>query len=96
MDFFPPSYGEPIDDKPSWINFKNKKFQAKITTTYPFRGIIPKKTKNPNMFMHIKRNNLLLHRPKHKWIGNKHINHPQKKKGIFNGILITQKKKLTF
>ena len=32
------------------------------------------------MFMHIKRNKLLLHGPKHEWIDIKHINHREKKK----------------
>ena len=56
------------------------------------------------MFMHIKRNKLLLHGPKHEWIDVKHINHKEKKKkryqtgtkkkkSMFNRILITQKKK---
>ena len=57
------------------------------------------------MFMHIKRNKLLLHGPKHEWIDVKHINHKekkkisnryQKKKSTFNRILITQKIKKTF
>ena len=30
--------------------------------------------------MHIKRNKLLLHGPKHEWIDIKHINHKEKKK----------------
>ena len=54
------------------------------------------------MFMHIKRNKLLLHGPKHEWIDIKHINHKEKtrisnrypKKSMFNRILITQKKKI--
>ena len=59
------------------------------------------------MFMHIKRNKLLLHGPKHEWIDIKHINHKEKKKisnryqknkkkSMFNRILITQKIKKTF
>lgn len=32
------------------------------------------------MFMHIKRNKLLLHGPKHEWIDVKHINHKVKKR----------------
>ena len=67
---------------------KTKNIRQRLQQHIHLEELTFKKTKNTNMFMHIKRNNLLLHRPKHEWIDIKHINHKEKK-GYQTG---TQKK----